>query len=177
MDNLIKNIADLIPITCDNDGKVTGNQFFDGIKSIFKDNIYVRNTPEMWVGKLYSYLREEEFWRIVKEIGWPNKTPDLTPHNIKFLLLWKKDLCSNSLITVDEFKNLGISFCCILSSKMNQNDINKTGLGDASYSDLLYHIVGLGKEVYNESLNNPELIIQRGHKGDFVESFFNILIG
>lgn len=44
-------------------------------------------------------------------------------------------------------------------------------LGDDSLSDLLYHIVGLGKKEYDAVLANPKQAIRRAKTRDYVESF------
>jgi hypothetical protein len=43
--------------------------------------------------------------------------------------------------------------------------------GDDGFSDLRHHIVGLGKEVYEATMENPKLALERADSHDYVESF------
>lgn len=52
--------------------------------------------------------------------------------------------------------------------RRTRNSIPVSGDG---WSDLSAHIVGLGQESYEESVGNPELVMQRASSGRFVESF------
>ena len=49
------------------------------------------------------------------------------------------------------------------------------GTGDDGFSDLCYHIVGLGETVYNATIARPQLAINRAQKNNYEESFAYVL--
>ena len=48
---------------------------------------------------------------------------------------------------------------------------HRVGLGDDGVWDLCAHVVGLGRSEYLNSCYNPEELIHRAHRRDYVENF------
>lgn len=101
------------------------------------------------------------FWNIVESCGWGTKTVDYNQI--------KKDLIKN--LTLQESRR----FFKVFSEKEQELSIalfkHIKNLGDDSYSDLISHIIGLGKKTYYQTLYSPDLGKERALKYDFVESF------
>lgn len=103
----------------------------------------------------------DNFWSLVNEIGWGTKTTDYESVESFLMNKYSWEQC-------EEFRMIAHNF---------QNDLYKScfsvvkSLGDDSFNDLLYHIVGLGHEEYQKVLKKPSLANERAIKYDFKESF------
>jgi len=117
--------------------------------------------------KLTGPCTEDQFWTEVAHIGWGTKTTDYNAIKKELLSRW-----------TPEFAN---SFDAILGKKVRdlQNEIEqwekldgrKAECGDDSFSDLTHHIAGLGKDVYEATMTDPELAFNRAREDDYTESF------
>jgi len=110
-----------------------------------------------------------EFWEIVKTVGWNSDG----------------DYEAGKAILLDKFKNFeeAQEFDAVLRSvkgELEQGQIEwcqenwekrTCDLGDDSFSDLLYHIVGLGCEAFEHATANPWDVVKRARSYDFQESF------
>lgn len=110
---------------------------------------------------------ETEFFDIIEQYGWGTKTVDYDAI--------KRDIMSK--FTKSQSNQLQATFTILYRRLYNfvtlyekQNDVS-CDCGDDSFDDLLSHIIGMGRNEYNNSLDNPGLVIDRAHKYNFTESF------
>ena len=111
-------------------------------------------------------IDETTFWSLVEAANWKS---DHNYDRIKIGLI--RQLTPSA---IDQFQDLFQKFNNKLAKAVdNYCDQNNktTGCSDDPYSDLIAHVVGLGKEEYEQSLKNPELVVARAKKGDYKESF------
>lgn len=113
---------------------------------------------------------EATFWEAVADLDWKGRCGERRVYNaIKSEILSQWD---------DEFTR---SFDELLGEKVSHlygvvdryekvNDVS-CGCGDDGFSDLLHHIVGMGKEEYDAVLQDPMRAVKRGQAYDYVESF------
>lgn len=110
-------------------------------------------------------MTEEEFWKIVDSVGWPTNT-DFA----KAKLMRQYDQS-----VMGEFAEMAGKKAAALLNALEAYEREVDGgeyfLSDDGASDMTMHVVGLGKEVYDKSLANPELLAKRASQSDFEESF------
>jgi hypothetical protein len=103
-------------------------------------------------------MTEDQFWGLVASINWaetslqPKQDYDAI-HSSLSVILKKQGI-------TDLRKIAGLAWNEL--DKLVGDARNPAGGGDDSHSDLLYHIVGLGKEEYYKHLNDYSLIEARG---------------
>lgn len=110
------------------------------------------------------------YWDIVSECEW-GKDSDFDRIGNYLKIKYPKEVCQKLL-----------DFCHKKESELikvlNRYSLKKTGnkyayfLQDDSGSDLRAHIIGLGREEYENVIKNPELARKRGDKNDYEENFF-----
>lgn len=124
---------------------------------------------------LASKMPEPQFWALVDGLGWGTKTTD-------YRALKKKLVRNLSPNDAEGFRTTFGQMTANLSRVLTRweedgyewgqsSNPRSFGLGDDSWSDLLAHIVGLGKREYKAILANPQKALDRARKGDFKESF------
>lgn len=89
---------------------------------------------------------DAEFWDFVRKTGW-NRDQDYD--RIKKMML--RTMTPES---VKEMRGRFDDLYNILDRKINDK---VEGVGDDSYSDLVSHIIGMGKKLYNEVLQDPSI--------------------
>lgn len=107
------------------------------------------------------------FWEAVAEIGWGTKTTDYKVVEKAILKNWDNEF-------IHSFDALMSEFRWELARKVEEfEDRNEVscGCGDDGFSDLTHHVVGLGQEAYEAAMKDPMLVVKRGQKYDYVESF------
>jgi len=97
-------------------------------------------------------MTEDNFWSLVAYADWPNKGYDSI--SAEYLRLLSREECK-------EFRTIASSLWNILDKAVGVNR-NPAGGGDDSHSDLLYHIIGLGRDEFYAHLNNYDLMDARG---------------
>ncbi len=109
----------------------------------------------------------QEFWNLTEPYGWGTKTRDYKAI--------KKDLMSK--LTPEQANEMRATFDQLkgklyhVVTKFEKDNHVSADVGDDSFSDLLCHIIGLGKAEYEECLKDPMRVVERGQKGKFTESF------
>lgn len=106
-----------------------------------------------------SLMTEDKFWELIDLSKWP--TIDYGKVKIFYLKMLSKEECHSFRTTLD------IAYCIL--DEVANGKIN--GVSDDSYSDLLNHIIGLGKESFYEHANDFQLIQNRADKNQYEESF------
>lgn len=105
-------------------------------------------------------MSDSEFWKLVDALGWGK---DHSYKRIKAYILknWSKE-------QVTEFKKVKDKLYDALYKRLFDE---VEGVGDDSFSDLLNHIIGLGKREYDANMKDPSRAQKRVNKYDFQESF------
>lgn len=110
-------------------------------------------------------MEEQQFWEMVKSFNWPYDDCDVA--KARAMRTYTQD----QIRAFDQ--EFGKKRNCI-GQALNHWE-QKRGvdyfLGSDGFSDLTCHIVGLGKEVYEASLEDTSLIVKRAESGNYVESF------
>jgi len=106
-------------------------------------------------------------WALIEEINW--KSRSRTRHGYEggkqFLLdNFTKETCDALRDFAKKQKN-----ALYVRVANYESDYGRCGNygGDDSYDDMLWHVVGLGEDIYNMIMDNPKLL----DRIDFVESF------
>jgi hypothetical protein len=116
---------------------------------------------------------EELFWEEVALIGWQDKNPRRFYDKAKARLLrrWTGEF-------LEEFDEMKEQLYVKLSKAVTDAESRgwesggeTCGCGDDGFSDLIHHVIGLGREEYEASLADPMRVIKRGQEGRYEESF------
>lgn len=110
---------------------------------------------------------KELFWEAVAEIGWGTKTTNYKVVEKAILKNWDNEFISSFDDLLGEFK----SPLYVAVENFEERNGVSCGCGDDGFSDLLNHVVGLGQEAYEAAMKDPMLVVKRGQKYDFTESF------
>lgn len=105
--------------------------------------------------------KEDHFWKLVKLANWPKDGYEKA--KIRYLKTLSKYQCSDFRAFVN------VAFNALDNSLSTQ--VDEISCGDDSYSDLLHHIIGLGKEEFYRNLKNRNLVQKRADDSDYKESF------
>ena len=106
-------------------------------------------------------MTDKEFWDIIEPYGWGTKTTDYKA--IKIDLMRR--------LSPDQAVSLKDKFLSLREALDQRMGIFIEGLGDDSYSDLLAHIIGMGREEYAAVMANPLKGKQRSDNLEYTESF------
>ena len=101
-------------------------------------------------------LREDEFWALVEEVGWPEVAIDAA----KLSLMRRYDS-----ETMESFRRV---------FHRKSNELARAAAMDwccDSWDDTRAHIIGLGRAEFERNLSNPALMREREENGDYRESF------
>jgi hypothetical protein len=108
-----------------------------------------------------------DFWSLVDKIGWGTKTTDYKMVKRSLMRVFTPAQCEGILDKESELRHqLTVKF----DKYLEANGV-ELSLGDDGFSDLMNHIVGLGKSIYNACMKNPDLIVDLARRDDFAESF------
>ena len=170
------------------DGKPINKQDAAGIPGLRAVNLRYKKNTQVAVVKVATALEQEwaklasapesVFWKFVHSIGWGTKTTD--SKKIKEGLMTTIDLDFANSIRDTGHMLKGKLGAAIDRWEQREESDPVTGkwkrnprlpVGDDSYEDLRWHIIGLGKAEYEKNLANPELAYARAVKGDYKESF------
>jgi len=109
---------------------------------------------------LFENVSEKEFWAFVSKVQW---TKDHDYNRIKKMILRTMDK--------DSAKDLNDTYRQIYG-KLHKHIFDKIeGVGDDGYSDLVAHIVGSGKGLYDAVMNDPSIAQQIVEDRTYEESF------
>lgn len=114
-----------------------------------------------------NVMEIDRFWAIVAKAEWEkHKDFRISQRRLRQELPTLEDL--------DAFGNCFSKLRATLAArieKAERHGDDRLGLGDDSFSDLIAHIVGLGRDEYQACIENPKRAIVRGNHHDFTESF------
>jgi len=117
-----------------------------------------------------NYMEEGVFWKLVEKAEWAKST-DYTKDYTKIKIMYLKTLtekgASSFRNTANELYRTMVNF---IHDKTEQGELD-LNIGDDSFSDLIFHIIGLGEKEYYGCLGNCKMIQDRAEKKDYQESF------
>lgn len=108
-----------------------------------------------------------DFWSLVDRIGWGTKTTDYKLVKRSLMSSFTPAQCEGIAEKEGEFRH---ALTVVFDKYLNDNDV-ELGLGDDSFGDLMHHIVGLGKSIYNACMKNPALAVGIARSGKYSEAF------
>lgn len=112
------------------------------------------------INDLFESVSEKEFWTFVSKAQW---TEDHDYNRIKKMILRTMDK--------DSARELDKTYRQIYGKLHTHIFDDVEGVSDDSYSDLIAHIVGSGKGLYDAVMDNPSLAQQIIDEHKFKESF------
>jgi len=137
-----------------------------------------------------SAMEPEEFWSIVDYINWANPATRKRPvDEVKADIIFNKLVAREDLETVEGYREAAIRLeSFVRAARIFYNELYKAttdlekrlntqvGFSSDGFGDLIWHIVGLGREQYGKELQavktgNLELMLKRERKSDYVECF------
>ncbi len=101
-------------------------------------------------------MEHTQFWQIVDELGWPDTHYDEAKRS--FMKRYPAEVAQ-------EFVKLFLTFKDELYTRAGLTEISD------SVDDVRAHVIGLGREVYEQTIANPQLLRDRLENGDYEESF------
>ena len=111
-------------------------------------------------------ITEALFWKFVGEFNWPKNFNDYDKIKYKFLTDYPE--------FAEAFRNMCVSKVSDLYDavkKWEDDGVNNVDVSDDGLSDLLWHIVGMGKTQFEKHLKTPALIAKRATNSGYKESF------
>ena len=115
-------------------------------------------------------LDENKFWEIVEELEW-GETYDHKAISKKIFRKLGPKKTRQFAKMAEQFNNN----VRVVGDKLYEKLMSETGEGlgvsDDGFSDLCWHVVGLGREKYEEAMSDPFVLAQMGRKGQYMESF------
>lgn len=125
------------------------------IESLTTEELQKAYDEKMNSLKTVETFSEDDFWKIIDEM---NYIEDLNYERIRKNLI---DLKYGNKQTIKEFRNIFSNLYSKLENNMDkqieENDLDYEkiiGLGDSGLSDLLSHIIGIGKIDYYKNFND-----------------------
>ena len=111
---------------------------------------------------------ESEFWNLTKVLGWGTRSTDYKAMS-KYIMRTFTRKESDDL--QDVFGKLKDKLSVALD-KWSRDESNQLNVGgDDSYSDLLSHIIGMGKQQYNAVLKDPSIANSIRYRESFAYVF------
>lgn len=126
-------------------------------------------TELMKLAKIISaedVINDNKFWNIVDVVEWDR---DWSYERIRKMLV--KLYSKKQLKQIEEIANRKADKLEKVINKWMKENKKQPPYSDDSYSDLRYHIIGLGKEIYDAAIDDPSRAYRRAVKEDYVESF------
>jgi len=116
-----------------------------------------------------AFEDEDTFWAAVAECDWGTRCRQERGYNsLKREILKNWDAAFIGSFRKKVSEKLGEFEEAITKWESHNQQLP---VGDDGYSDLKYHIVGLGREVFDATVKSPKLAYKRAQKCDYVESF------
>jgi len=103
-------------------------------------------------------LSEDIFWKVVEQANWPHEDSKIV--KIKYLKSMNVDSLTKFIAKLSDAYGL-----------LEKNIVNKTWRDYNEDSNLIYHIIGLGKKTFYACLNNVNLIQKIANEGMLTDSF------
>ncbi len=114
-------------------------------------------------------MTKDKFWELVKSTNWEeeSKKDKISFDEMKFNLLLQMSPLELQSFT-DHYSTAYKEISKVTSLALKDTDAY---VSDDSFSDLVSHVVGLGKEKSDDLINNPEFINEMAESNSYEESF------
>jgi len=119
-------------------------------------------------GVKVAAMGDSEFWKEVEAIKWARPSTNYRDISKKLLLEWTPEKAKAFHEKMNQLR--GKLYKAITDAE-KRGVIEQIPVGDDSFSDLLHHIIGLGKREYDAVMKDPKKALDRVRRDDFVESF------
>ena len=109
----------------------------------------------------------EREWAVIAQMGWSKKA-----NSSAMAKEWWGKLRKSEMEALSSFVSARV--CDLYFAVANYENTHSTQLevgSDDGFSDLWYHVVGLGQAEFDAAMKNPLLLQERYRKGDYKESF------
>jgi len=117
-------------------------------------------------------MTAEKAWNLIKQINW-GKEADY----VQKAKVWWKQLGKETMEELSDFVRTRVSDLALAVAKYeNENGIRLMVGSDDGFSDLRYHVVGLGQNEFDLAMANPKRLEERYLKGDYKESFAYVFL-
>ena len=116
-------------------------------------------------------LTANKAWALIAEIGWGSRTTDYNHiAETYFKLLGEKKMTQLASFVGARVSDLGKAVEKFEEDNRFDNVSLEVG-SDDGFSDLRYHVVGLGKFAFEQAMEDPKLLQVRSRSGQYTESF------
>lgn len=124
--------------------------------------------------KLSWYRFPLTFWELVEQLNWKESCNK----SLKFLQHKFRKICNDNSYVMKYFNDCRRGYLESLQNTLTEYQLKTYGNrcsneffngGDDSWDDLTNHIIGLGKDIYFDVLNNPENA--KKYMDEYTESF------
>lgn len=112
-------------------------------------------------------LTDQKAWALIAEMGWGGRTEDYK-HLAK---TYYKKLGKKGMKLLRQFVGARVSDLYAAVKRYEDKGVALEVGSDDGFSDLTYHIVGLGKDEFDACIADPEKMEIRYKKGEYTESF------
>lgn len=113
-------------------------------------------------------MTDQEGWQLIQTIGWGTKTTDYDAiAKEMFSNLGTEKANQLSVFVSDRVNELGVA----VDNYERENNISLEVGSDDGFSDLRYHIVGMGQKEFVKCMGNPLKMQERYKKNQYKESF------
>ncbi|MHC4432399.1 MAG: hypothetical protein ACYTBS_11215 [Planctomycetota bacterium] len=125
----------------------------------------------MELKKRSSSCTEDNFWECVAEIGW-SKDVDTSLAKRACLIAWTPEF-GKSFREILEKRESEVYRRFLEFEKMDlsKRERDMYYMGDDSFGDFCSHVVGMGREVFMEEMENPRKLFERAKDGKYWEKF------
>ena len=115
-------------------------------------------------------MNENTFWEVIGSLGWGTETTDYNKIKVKLMERFTFEQIQE-LEAVDRQVYSRLSEAIKAYEESIGQAYDWLPVSDDGYSDLLNHIVGLGREEWEACIKDPQRVKGRADRGDYVESF------
>lgn len=112
---------------------------------------------------------EQKVWKLIKDIGWSTKTTDYDKVEKELLSKYSLDEMLEIRDKIGAlFRRLALATDSYLEKHKNHS---LPFGGDDSFSDMIYHAIGLGKDYYEKAVKDPSIMEDLNPKESFIYCF------
>lgn len=112
-------------------------------------------------------LTAELAWTLIAQMGWSKQADYKAIAQTFFKKLGKSGMKKLDQFVGDRVSQLGTA---VANYERETGKSLEVG-SDDGFSDLRYHIVGMGQEIFDEALRDPQVMQTRSRQGNYKESF------
>jgi len=114
---------------------------------------------------------EDLFWDCVAEIDWASK-PKTDQAKRAILLSWTPEFGAEfSKLLEQKERKVCKTFLAYEREELSERQRDQYYLGDDGFGDFCSHVVGMGREVFEAEVENPQKLFERACERNFKEKF------